>query len=472
MKSRLEQASVPDQMGVEPTIPSVRAFGLSETLSKLLPCVKKGGTAFVDQGLISGSNFLISILLARWLMPEQYGAYAVGFGIFVLSAIIYQSLVLEPMTVFGSSSYRSCLRKYLRSLLSIHFPFCLPISAVLILWAALAGRSGHSVSLASALVGVAIAAPCVLVFWFARACFYVKLSPGPAATGAMFYSALVLSALYVVYRRGFLSPLVAFLLMAGAATATAILLLLWLRLTLETGDPAPRAPDTWRRHWNYGRWALASCFAGWIPVYIYYPLLGSFAGMAQSGELRALMNLTLPLQQVQAAMSLLLLPYAAGIRAERGSQAAQSLSTKITFFTVTAAVLYWSILILVEKRVFHLLYSDRYLEVAHLLPLVALGSIFCGAAFGPGIILRALEAPALLFAAFGSATAISLLIGIPATRWFGISGAIWGGNVAGAASFLMVLLALRYKLRDQTRPIATPTLISPVTAGQFSSPGD
>lgn len=460
----------PDQKRAEPAAASARSSTLSETLSTRLMAVRKGGTAFVDQGLISGSNFLISILLARWLVPEEYGAYAVGFGIFVLSAITYQSLILEPMTVFGSSSYRSCLRRYLRSLLVIHFPFCLAISAVLILWAALAGKSGHS--LPSALVGVAIAAPCVLIFWLARGCFYVKLMPGPAAIGASLYSALVLSALYVVYRRGFLSPFVAFLLMAGAATATAILLLLWLRMRLETGSPAPRAPEIWRRHWSYGRWALASCFAGWIPVYIYYPLLGSFTGMAQSGELRALMNLTLPFQQVQAAMSLLLLPYAAGIRADRGPHAVRSLSRKIIFYTVSAGVIYWAVLILLEKWLFHLLYSDRYLEVAHLLPSVALGSIFCAAAFGPGIILKALESPALLFFAFGSATAISLVIGIPATRWFGIAGAIWGGNVAGALSFLIVLLVLRNKLRGEIKPVASSNLIRPVTAEQFSSPGD
>ena len=35
----------------------------------------KGNLAILGRGLISGSNFIISILLARWLMPDQYGAY-------------------------------------------------------------------------------------------------------------------------------------------------------------------------------------------------------------------------------------------------------------------------------------------------------------------------------------------------------------------------------------------------------------
>ena len=45
--------------------------------------LQKGLYAVLDQGLISGSNFLLTILLARWLAPEQYGAYALSFAIFV-----------------------------------------------------------------------------------------------------------------------------------------------------------------------------------------------------------------------------------------------------------------------------------------------------------------------------------------------------------------------------------------------------
>src|ERR1700710_657884 len=69
--------------------------------------------AVADQGLISGSNFAIGILLARWMKPEQYGAYALAFSVFLLLSQFHGSIVLEPMAVFGSSTYRSRLRGYL-----------------------------------------------------------------------------------------------------------------------------------------------------------------------------------------------------------------------------------------------------------------------------------------------------------------------------------------------------------------------
>lgn len=134
------------------------------SVKRLIPWIHKGGFAILDQELISGSNFLVSILLARWLVPEQYGAYAVAFGIFVLLSLVYQSLVLEPMAVFGGSSYRDCLRGYLRSLLWIHIAISLAIGIVFGASALVAKQFTHSSVLAGALAGVTFASPCHIVF--------------------------------------------------------------------------------------------------------------------------------------------------------------------------------------------------------------------------------------------------------------------------------------------------------------------
>lgn len=430
---------------------STTGTGAANIFSWLIPWVRKGGFALIDQGFISGSNFIISILLARWLMPEQYGSYAVAFGVFVLVVLVYQSLVLEPLAVFGASSYSDSLRNYLRSVLRIHFLLWLPMALLMGVAIVVTRISGASSGLSGALGGVLVAAPCVLLFWLARGTFYVRLSPASAAAGAAVYSSVALAGLYVVYRNGWLSPFTAFLLMAFAALATGTVLFVRLYKTVAPGNRSFATWDIWRRHWGYGRWALASCIAGWIPAYIYYPLLSTFSGMSQSGELRALTNLTLPLDQAKAAMSLLLLPYAAGIYERQGKRGISSVAGKITFSTVAAGTVYWSILIPLQRPLFHLLYSGRYLEVAHLLPLVALGSVFYSAAFGAAIVLRAMDSPGALFGAFGVATAFSLLVGIPATKMFGLTGAIWGSNIADIASLIMVLLVLRYKLANRAK---------------------
>src|SRR6516225_275518 len=126
-------------------------------LPVLIPWAMKGGLAILDQGLISGSNFLIGILLARWLLPASYGAYALASGVFILLTMLYGSLLLEPMGVFGGSTYRHCLRGYLRSLLWVHLAGTLVIIAVLGLAAATTRALQLPDGLPGALAGVTVA---------------------------------------------------------------------------------------------------------------------------------------------------------------------------------------------------------------------------------------------------------------------------------------------------------------------------
>ena len=431
-----------------PRIASTQASGVEPqtTFAKVAVWVQRGGFAILDQGLISGSNFLVGILLARWLAPDQYGAYAVAFGIFVLLSLVYQSLVLEPMAVFGGSSYRDGLRGYLGSLLRIHVAISLAIAAVFGASALVAREFSHSSVLAGALAGVTLASPCILLFWLARRTFYLGLSASKAALGALVYSALSMSGLYVLYHRGLLSPFTAFALMGVAALGTATYNFVRLRTLLRPGALPPRLAEIWRRHWTYGAWALASCVVNWIPAYVYYPLLSSFADMAHSGQLKALMNFTLPMEQTKAALALLFLPYAARVQAQRGRSSAGSLSNRLTFVSVAIAGAYWAAILIFRHPLFHFLYSGRYSEVAHLLPAVALGSIVWSACFGPAIALRAMESPASVFVAFGLATLLSLLIGVPASWAFGVTGAVWGSNLADVLSWAFVVIVLRRKI--------------------------
>src|SRR3981081_680030 len=87
--------------------------------SRAIPLATKGGLALLAQALISGANFLVGILLARWLFPAVYGAYALAFALFLLLSFVSQSLLFEPMAVFSGSAYRKSMRGYFRSVLWI-----------------------------------------------------------------------------------------------------------------------------------------------------------------------------------------------------------------------------------------------------------------------------------------------------------------------------------------------------------------
>jgi O-antigen/teichoic acid export membrane protein len=410
----------------------------------------KGGLAIIDYGLISGSNFLLGILLARWLTPREYGAYALAFSFFILAGFLYQSLLLEPLSVFSGAVFSDNIRGYLKTTLSIHWGLSLLMCAVLAIAAAVTATLGHSLVLAVALAGMTIATPFILMHGLARRSFYLKLSPGPAAFASIFYCALVTGGVYVVYRLGRLSSFNAFLIMGLAALVSCLVMVVQLNARLEPATGRLRLSTTWGKHWEYGRWALATCVVGWIPNYIYIPLVSSFSGMAAAGELRALMNLAAPVLQTYAALSMLFLPYAARVQSQNGQRAAAALNRRLAILFVAGSVAYWWVLIPLKGPLFHFLYNGKYMESAYLIPLFALETTIWSASLGPAILLRAMESPRSLFVANGAASAVAVLVGIPVTRHFGLPGVIWSMISANFLYVVVAFIMFRRKTSERT----------------------
>jgi O-antigen/teichoic acid export membrane protein len=458
---------------LDPTPEPVRVDGAQDaadkapaTQSTVLRWLNRGSLAILDQGLISGSNFLVSILLARWLVTDSYGAYAVAFGILVLLTLVYSALILEPMSVYGGAVYRNSLLGYVKSLLKMHAAVSVGFAVLVAIGALLVSRFGHEAGLGGALLGVALASPCVLLLWVLRRALYLKMHSGRAATGAFLYCALMVAGLWAFNAKSLLSPFTALLLMGASALVASMLLLVFLRADFGRDSvPAPSLAEACQRHWQYGRWALASSFVAWIPAYIFLPLLTAFAGMAKSGELKALTNFVAPLDQTLAALSLLFLPHAARVRAEQSHADVRALTRNLLALSIAGSAVYWLIVINLRGPIFGLLYSGKYADVSYLLPAVALGSILWSAAYGPAIALRAMESPKSVFVAYLVTSVICLLVGVPATRYFGLTGAIWSGNIADFASLIVILFILYRKLSDGQR----------ATSGQLQAvavPGD
>lgn len=405
--------------------------------------IARAGFALIDQGLVSGSNFVVSIVLARWLSTEQYGAFALVFAVFLLLSMAYQCLLLEPMAIYGAGEYRSRLRGYLGSLGAVHFIISGTIFALLTA-ASLAVRwLSNAGDLAGALAGIAVAAPCTLTFWLARRTCYLDARSGAAAGGAVFYCASMMGGLWVAHASGALSPFTAFLIMGLSGLLTAIILAFVLNGSIAADEhPSPSPGETWRRHWRYGGWALAGAVASWIPAYIYYPLLGSFAGLSSVASLKALMNLAAPVTQLQAAFSMLLIPYATRRFRQRGHQGVVGFGKLLTWCGFGCATAYWLLIYAFKGIVLGSLYGGKYPQVAALLPLAAIGSIFWTATFGFSIALRAMERPRLIFIGFGISAVVSLLVGLPATRMAGLNGAIWGINISDIAAFVLLTIAI------------------------------
>lgn len=398
-------------------IAAARATGLA--------WLSKAVLAVLDQGLMAGSNFVLSIFLARWLTPEQYGEYALAFAIFLLVSHFYMSFLLEPMAVFGGSTYRSRMQGYLGSLLWLH------LGATVVVWLLLGGIAwgaqllGLGGDLPKALAAVMLAGPCIQLFWLIRRAFYTDLSPATAVVGAGFYSCIILGGLIPIYRYGLLSSFMAFLLMGFGALLTSALLLIRLKPTLRLKHLSPNLRETWAQHWDYGRWALATSVLLWIPSNFYYLFLAGYSGVASAGEFKVLINFVLPIENIAAALSLLFQSHVARVHYTQGASQVRKKGWQITMLHIVGASAYWGVLILSSEQVMRLLYGMRYANLRPLIPWLAIASIIRLSTEGPTIGLRAMESPASVFVVCAISSCITVLAGILLTIVFELYGTLW-----------------------------------------------
>jgi O-antigen/teichoic acid export membrane protein len=405
----------------------------------------KGFWAILDQGLISSSNFLIGILLARWLLPEQYGAFALAFEIFLLLALSYQAMISEPMAVFGSSANEKRAREYMGTLLWGHFGLASAIMIVLGISSWVAFKLGASYQLGQALGGVAIAAPCVLLLRLARQGFYIKLAPKAAVFGAAGYCAIVLVGLFAVYQWGRLSAFSAFLLMGIASLVTSVILLRRLRPVLRLRLRS--LGEISRRHWVYGRWALASSVLVSSPWNVQYASLSIFSGMAATGALKALLNFYVPVTQTMVAFGLLSLPYASRVYNKEGTTGIRRLAQRLYWTYSGATIAYWILIVPFRELIISSFYSGKYVGVADLIPWLALASVLSSVGMVQAICLRAIQSPASVFVAYCACSAVALIVGVPATWVFGLRGAVYGVVSSSVAAVLAGFILLRRRTR-------------------------
>jgi O-antigen/teichoic acid export membrane protein len=431
---------------------------LRDTLRSRLPWLAKGSLAIADQGVFAGSNFLLNVLLVRWLTPADYGAFALAYSVFLLLLIVHNALLTAPMLVFGPGKYRERFPEYLGILLRGHFALMLPGSALLVATAFLLG-SIYSVVVERAFLSLAVAAPFILLLWLMRRAFYARLDPLWAAASGGVYLVILIAGTVALRAADLLSPSTGFLSMGVASLITSALLLIRLRPKLATDSSTIR--DVATDHWKFGKWVAAGSGPNWVTDNIYFVVLPAWLGLAEAGGLKALLNLAQPALQSISALGVLLMPILVHDR-EAGGCSRMKRTMKLSFaLFVFGSLAYLALLWGLRFQIFHSLYGGKY-SVYNSWPLLLVGLLPIAASL-PNVVgaaLGAIERPKLGFWADAGSAVCALVIGVPLARALGVGGALLGIVVSYT---LMGILTLFFYSRSVRRDaqIAQPRIGTP-----------
>lgn len=423
--------------------------------------IGRGVWAIADQGLFALANVALNVLLARWLKPEAYGAFAVGYSLFLFIGAFHTALLTEPLLVFGPGKYAGQLRRYLSVLLSGHWALTGTGSLLLVVAGLLLRLNGLGF-LAQAMFGLALAAPFSLLMWFSRRAAYVRFQPRLATMASAGYLILLLAGLFTLAGLQLVSIFSALLAMSIAGALSGFWLMRCIRRSTPEREDAGDGDASWQPvvidHWRYGRWAAATSVLMWVPLNFFFVVLSVLVNFEASATLKALSNLVLPLLQANAALGSLLLP-AMVTRARNHYQFRKLLRLALALFALGAFVYSLSIGALSHLLV-HLLYGGRYDAQASLLWLLLLIPVLDGAMVVLANALRSLERPDRVFWAQLAVAIFVLVAGVAATRASGL----WGAACGIVLADLLGTVILGAGVLSQLRNPVTATHVAAIEA--------
>lgn len=403
--------------------------------------------ALVDQATFALGNFLLNILLARLLSPQNYGIFALVFVVYTFVFTLYGSLITEPMLVFANSKFANNFSLYLRSLFRMHWQLTLSIMLGLFFIGLIGQFCGWHL-VAQACIGLGIVIPTGLLSVLMRRATYPQNRQYLAGLGGILYLFLVVSSIFMVDHFWTLNSTIAFIIMgcSGLLTGLSIYPMLNHQNSTTVFSVNISIQSVWKQHWSYGVWSVPASLMAWLPWNFPVLILPLWYGIETTATLKALLNVISPIMNVVVLNNTLILPILARARGTGIDQFKKRIWVFIRL-VLAATIINWLAVGLLHRLLVGWLYNGQYLLQSQLLWFLALLPLLDGVIIILASALRALEQPREIFIAYLIAAIVLLTMGTVLVAQLGLVGTI----ASIAMTLLTVLIVLAKKLiQDQS----------------------
>ena len=321
--------------------------------------------SLADQAIVSGGNFLVTILLARWLSTGEFGSFAVIWLILMFASAIQQALVVAPMmTLFSKSESPQAFIS--NSLVQIVLYIAIVATFV---WITL--HFFGSFFWATNYTSVPVhALPLLftgfLIYDFSRKLLLVRQWYLKAIIMDGLALLVVLSGVSALYISGFFNLQNFVVLYSFTQLSLAIGFLFQHNFT---GISAKSLKDQIQQHWQYSRWLVVTSvlqlFAGNFYIITAAALLGPVAMAA----IKVVQNIMGLINVLFLAMENYVPVKAAHIFNNEGKQKLFQYLKNNTWQQAIPLVLILSVILLGAESILQLIYGQEFMQYANILRL-------------------------------------------------------------------------------------------------------
>lgn len=379
---------------------------------------RSSGGYFLNQGMVSGGNFAITILLGRYLGPEAFGLFSLGWMAVLFVSSLQQALVITPMlSLFPGSkkNYLSGLAR-LQSLLAM-VPMVLSLAVLLVLPA----HSDFSLVRTLALP-VGMASMGHQIYDFSRKALLVqeKLRTAQRLDGIVV--GLQFGLVLILIGAGQLSPAITLYALSVVYLVPGLFVFVGLLATASGSD----FKDVIHRHWMHGRWLGAAALLQWFSGNFFILAGGALLGTTAMGAIRMAQTIVGLLNVILLGLENFVPVRAAAILAE-GDLA--QMRRYLLQVGLKAAGLFFPVLLVIAlaaPTLIGIVFGPDYVQFAFVLrgfaglySLVIAGTIL-------RFYFRTTGSTREIFFGYVLSTVVSLLLAGPMVSAWGLSGIVTG----------------------------------------------
>lgn len=386
----------------------------------------KFGYGILDQGFYSGANFLLSILLARWISVEAYGVFSAVYSIFLLVSILQVALIAEPMSIFGADRHRDNVVGYLNYLLRIQWIGSFVLVFVFVVVATLFVQDR---SFQENLISMSLALPFILYHWYLRRALYLKAQSKQAMISSFAYLFSLITQIFYLQTTNHLSFLTTYAAMATSSLFASLFILKILDVKFF-GYGSSKANLKFEiirtELWNFGKWLMLAYTANWITVISYPLLIAIYINVEFAGAFRSVQNLFLPFQQFLAVITLMVLPRLAAQKADKDDMQLLKATRRIAGAVGIAALFYCIGITAFRNMIIQFLYaSEVYSSFSGLVPYLALATLIGAVHLVLGLAMRVMRQTNIILWSKGIAALFFLLFSAPVIGRFQTDGVLF-----------------------------------------------
>jgi O-antigen/teichoic acid export membrane protein len=379
--------------------------------------------ALTDQAVVSATNFLTNVMLARFMGLREFGIFALAWMSVLFVNSLQNALIVAPMMSIGPKQEEKDRAFYFGAVVfqeALLVSFCFVLVFVSL---KVSSNFFRHADLRHLALPLAVSAFAYQGQDFIRRYFFATRQSRCAFVDDALSYLPQLPILFLLHGAGYLNSAVALWVMAGTSLLGMVAGWFWVE-PLEFNWPWINAVS--RRHWKISRWLGASSLLQWTSGNLFVIAAPVYYGAAAAGVLKASQNLMGATHVWFQGLDNVVPAETARRLREGGVRSMLAYTRSILLKWGSLTLLFAIVMAIAPGFWLGLIYGPQMIQYGYVLRLFALiyVFIFVGGPLRAG--LQALEFTVPIFWSYLAMTAFAFAFAVPMAKWLGLNGTMLG----------------------------------------------